>query len=176
MLTPPSYYCTLHTHTFVLFPCPLHFYIFSLSRLCPPCLLFSALLMLSLYVFSLSLLLLLRRVSCSLLGHNRNPRHSCHTTLFSHIIRAWAWARITFMWLFPFTTIWSGRWHTLPWTHTKCSARAECLVLGITKTFQRMLLFLSALCFTLRETGPCHVLLWALWFFLWTDVIVVLSP
>lgn len=97
----------------------MHLYLLS-PLLCLPCLHFSALLMLSFYVFPLSLLHFLHRVSCSLLGHNRNPHHSCHTTLFSHIIRAWvlAWAWITFMWLFPFTTIWCGRRNTHTHTHS----------------------------------------------------------
>lgn len=154
---PPPLPIIAHISTlssFLLHLCPV-----CSPLLCPPSLLISALLMSSLYVFSLSLLLLLRRVSCSLLGHNHNPRHSCHTTLFSHIIRAWAWAwaRITFMWLFPFTTIWSGRWHILSWTHAKCSAWPECLVLGISETSQRMSFF-SALCFALKEVG-----IWLLW-------------
>lgn len=138
----------------------MHLYLLS-PLLCLPCLHFSALLMLSFYVFPLSLLHFLHRVSCSLLGHNRNPHHS-HTTLFSHIIRAWvlAWAWITFMWLFPFTTIWCGRrnthTHTLCWTHAKCSAWPECLVAGITKTCQRTAVSCP---FTLEEMGLCHVLL-----------------
>lgn len=34
--------------------------------------------------------------------------------------------------------------------------------------------FASALCFHFRGMDPCHVLLWALWFSLWTDVIGLL--
>lgn len=137
----------------------MHLYLLS-PLLFLPCLHFFALLTPSFYVFPLSLLHFLHRVSCSLLGHNRNPHHSCHTTLFSHIIRAWvlAWAWITFMWLFPFTTIWCGRrhTHTFCWTHAKCSAWPECLVAGITKTCQRTAVSCP---FTLKEMSLCHVLL-----------------
>lgn len=79
------------------------------------------------------------RVSCTLLGPDRNPRHSCHTTLFSHIIRAWAW--ITFMWLLCFTTIWSGRWQACSWTRDKCSAWPERLVWETADVFQNRPLF-----------------------------------
>lgn len=75
---------------------------------------------------------------------------------FSHIIRPEA--RIAFMWLFRFTTIWSGRWHTNSWTHVKYSVWPECLVLGITEMFERM--FFAAPClFFLKAVALCHVLL-----------------